>query len=142
MTSLPTRARAFLFAMAFLSIAAAPRSAEAQQTDRVFELRTYTAVEGKLDAVIARFRDVTMELLAEYGAESVGYWTPLDPELSDNTLIYMLAHPSREAAAANWQAFFQDPRWIEARAKSEADGPILERVQSVFVEPTDFSPLH
>lgn len=142
MTSRQSLRSTVFTALALLLLVAAPAEAGAQQADRVFELRTYTAVEGKLDAVIARFRDVTMELLAEYGAESVGYWTPLDPELADNTLIYLLAHPSREAAAENWRAFFQDPRWIEAREKSEADGPILERVQSVFVEPTDFSPLH
>lgn len=120
----------------------APATARAQNADRVFEIRTYTATEGHLEDVVGRFRDGSMALLAEYGMEPIGYWTPQDPELKQNTLIYILAHPSREAAQENWQRFFRDPRWIEMREKSEANGPILEKVQSMFVDPTDFSPLH
>ena len=123
---------------AALLVVSAPTVEAQESSDRVFEIRTYTAVEGRLDDVVKRFRDGSMALLAEYGAESIGYWIPQDQE---NTLIYILAHPSREEALANWQAFFQDERWQKLRAESEANGPILEGVQRVFADPTDFSPL-
>lgn len=133
--------RTFL-AVAVLVLLALPATASAQQGDsRVFELRTYTAPEGRLDDIVDRFRTGTMRIFAKYDIESIGYWIPQDSALSANTLIYLLAHPSREAARANWRAFFADPEWVELRARTEADGPIVERVVSVFVDPTDFSPL-
>lgn len=134
-------ARFALAGMIGLLVLVTATPAAAQSADRVFEIRTYTATEGHLDDVVGRFREGTHVLLAEYGMEPIGYWTPQDPELRENTLIYILAHPSRDAARENWQAFFRDPRWIALREKSEANGPILEKVHSQFVDPTDFSPL-
>lgn len=119
----------------------AQHAQHAHQDTRVFELRTYTAAEGRLDDVVDRFRQDTMVLLAEFDMESIGYWIPQDPERSQNTLMYMLAHPSREAARENWQAFFADERWIAVRDRTEANGRLVERVESVFFDPTDFSPL-
>src|SRR3954467_7308474 len=84
----------------------------AQQQGRVFELRTYTAHDGKLQNVVSRFRDHTMRIFAKHGMASVGYWTPEDAPLAPNTLIYILAHPSREAAKKNWDAFRSDPEWV------------------------------
>src|SRR5271169_1450100 len=78
---------------------------------RVFELRTYTCNEGKLEALKARFRDHTIEIFKRHGMESVGYWTPQDPEKSKTTLIYILVHPSLEAAKKNWAEFRADPEW-------------------------------
>ena len=75
---------------------------------RVYELRTYTCFDGKLDALKARFRDNTIRIFKKHGIESVGYWVPED-ERSKNTLIYILAHPSLEAAQKNWEAFHADP---------------------------------
>src|SRR5262245_42228719 len=89
--------------------------AHAQQSMRVFEIRTYTAAEGKLDALNARFRNHTLALFEKHGMTSVGYFEPQDAPLKENTLIYILAHPSREAAARNWQAFRGDPEWQKVK---------------------------
>jgi hypothetical protein len=107
--------------------------------DRVYELRTYTCYEGKLDALKTRFRDHTIEIFKRHGMESIGYWVPRDGEKSKNTLIYILAHPSREAAQANWDAFRNDPEWKKVSADSEANGKIVSHVDFVFMDPTDFS---
>ena len=109
--------------------------------NRVFEIRTYTAAPGKLDALNARFRDHTIKVFDKYGMKSIGYWVPQDAPLKDNTLIYVLAHESREAAAKSWTAFRADPDWVKAKADSEKDGPLTTKVEFVFVDPTDYSPL-
>jgi NIPSNAP. len=109
--------------------------------NRVFEIRTYTTPPGKLDALKVRFRDQTIPIFNRHDMTSVGYWVPQDAPLSQNTLIYVLAHPSREAAAKNWAAFRADPEWVKAKADSEKDGPLTTNVVSVFANPTDFSPL-
>jgi hypothetical protein len=107
--------------------------------DRVFELRTYTAAPGKLDALKARFRDHTIEIFKRHNMTSIGYWVPQDPPLSENTLIYVLAHPSREEAKKNWAAFGSDPEWVKVKAESEKDGRLAAKVDSVFMDATDFS---
>ena len=110
--------------------------------DRVYELRTYTCNEGKLDALKARFRDHTIEIFKRHGIESVGYWIPQDPVLSKTTLIYIVVHPSREAAKKNWAAFGADPEWKKVAAESEKDGKILAKPpESVYMDPADFSQL-
>jgi len=109
--------------------------------NRVYELRTYTCYEGKLDALKARFRDHTIAIFNRHGMESIGYWVPEDPARSKNTLIYILAHPSREAATQHWQEFRNDPEWKKVAAESDANGKIVEHVDSVFMDPTDFSAL-
>ena len=106
----------------------------------VYELRTYTAAPGRLGALNARFRNHTCRLFEKHGMKNIGYWTPMD-ERKDNTLIYILAHRSREAAAASWDAFRKDPAWLKARAESEADGKIVDKVESLFLEAVDYSPL-
>jgi hypothetical protein len=113
----------------------------AQGGSHVYEIRTYTAPDGKLDALKARFRDHTIAIFNKHDMKSVGYWTPQDAPLSQNTLIYILEHPSREAAKANWAAFGADPEWVKAKAASEVDGKLTTKVESVFVDPTDFSPI-
>ena len=111
------------------------------QTTRVFELRTYTAAPGKLDALHKRFRDHTVTLLTKHGMSHVGYWKPIDAPLAENTLIYLLAHESRDAATKSWAAFRADPEWIKVRDESQKDGPLTTKVESVFLSPTDYSPL-
>lgn len=109
----------------------------------VYELRVYTTAEGKLDDLLKRFREHTMTIFERHGIKNVGYWTPTEetgPYLKGKTLIYMLKHPSREAAAANWKAFGDDPEWQQVRAKSEEKGKIVEKVESTFLVMTDFSP--
>ena len=108
---------------------------------RVYELRTYTATPGKLPEVLARFRDHTMRLFARHGMVSVAYWTPADAkDGAGEKLVYLLAHPSREAATANWAAFRADPEWQAAKTASEAAGLIVAKTESVFLAPTDYSP--
>lgn len=115
--------------------------AHAQADKRVFELRTYTAPEGKLDDLKARFRDHTIRIFNKHGMTSVGYWVPQDAPASQNTLIYILAHPSREVATKNWAEFRADPEWQKVSADTQVNGPIVTKVESVFVDPTDFSPI-
>ena len=111
------------------------------QSRKVFELRTYTAPEGKLPNLLARFRDHTLGFFEKHGMENVGYWVPADAPASGNTLIYILAHDSREAAAKSWDAFRADPEWLRVREESQVDGPITSNVASVFMDATDFSPM-
>ena len=107
--------------------------------DLVYELRIYHAVEGKLPELVARFRDHTTKLFEKHGIRNVAYWTPTDDPQKGKTLIYIVAHPSREAAAKNWQAFREDPEWVAVRDKSEANGKIVESVDSTYMVLTDFS---
>ena len=113
----------------------------AQSSGPVYELRTYTAMEGKLPAVLTRFQDHVLRLFQKHGMESIGYWVPADPPKSQNTLIYILRHKSREAATASWDGFRKDPEWLKAQKESEANGKIVEKAESVFMTPTDFSKL-
>ena len=110
--------------------------------NRVYELRTYTCNEGKLEALKTRFRDHTIEIFKRHGIESVGYWIPQDSPTSKTTLIYVIVHPSREAAQKNWAAFRADPEWQKVAAESEKNGKILAKPpESVFMDPADFSKL-
>lgn len=118
---------------------AAPRAAAADT--RVFEIRTYTTLPGRLDALNARFRNHTMRIFAAHGMTSIGYWVPQDSPRKENTLVYIIAHASRAQAALNWQAFVQDPEWKRVAADSEKDGKIIEKIESVFVDATDYSPI-
>jgi len=116
------------------------RAAPAQPA-RVFEIRTYHTFPGRLDALHKRFREHTMEIFQRHGMTNVAYWTPQDSPDKDNTLIYVISHASREAAKKNWAEFGADPEWKTVSAASEADGKIVEKVESVFVDATDYSPL-
>src|SRR5216684_357564 len=107
--------------------------------NRVFEQRIYTTKEGKLDDLLKRFRDHATKLFEKHGMTNIGYWVPQDEPKSKNTLIYILAYPSREAAKKNWDAFRTDPEWKKVAAASEANGKIVEKVESVYMDPTDYS---
>ena len=109
--------------------------------DRVFEMRTYTAPEGKLDALDARFREHTLEYFEKHGMTNVGYWIPIDEPGASNTIVYILAHDSREAARASWESFGADPGWREVSRATQVDGRIVSGVESVFLRPTDYSPI-
>jgi len=110
------------------------------QAGKVYELRTYTAPEGKLGDLHARFRNHTMRIFDKHGMKSVAYWLPLDEPAKSNMLVYILEHPSREAAAANWKSFQDDPEWKSVREKSEANGALVDHVDSTYMALTDFSP--
>jgi hypothetical protein len=105
----------------------------------IFELRVYHALPGKLNDLVARFRDHTDALFAQHGMKSVAYWMPVDEPQKSNTFIYILRHPSREAAAANWKSFQADPAWVSVKEKSETNGKLVEKIDSTFMELTDFS---
>jgi hypothetical protein len=106
----------------------------------VYELRIYHAADGKLDALLARFRDHTLKIFAKHHMRSVAYWTPTDDPAKTNTFIYILEHPSREAAAANWKSFEDDEEWKSVKAKSEENGKLVDKVDSTYMKLTDFSP--
>lgn len=106
----------------------------------VYELRVYHTFDGKLDDLLRRFREHTMQLFEKHGIKNVAYWIPTDDPLKGKTLFYIISHPSREAATANWQSFRDDPEWISVRDKSEANGKLVEKVDSTFLILTDFSP--
>jgi hypothetical protein len=119
---------------------AADRSASSDQ--RVFELRTYYTNEGKLDDLHKRFREHTLRIFKKHGIEIVGFWTPQDQEQGKGEkLIYLIAFPSREAAKKAWQEFGDDPEWQKAKAESHRNGVIVKKVESVFLDPTDYSPI-
>jgi hypothetical protein len=111
----------------------------APEGSMIFELREYHVLPGKLNDLVARFRDHTDRLFAQHGMKSVAYWMPVDEPQKSNTFIYILQHPSREAAAANWKSFQADPAWISVKEKSEANGKLVEKIDSTFMELTDFS---
>jgi hypothetical protein len=106
----------------------------------VYELRIYHAAPGKLAELLARFRDHTTKLFDRHGIKSVAYWTPVEEPQKSNTLVYILQHPSREEAAANWKSFQDDPEWKSVRDKSEVNGKLTENIDSTFLVLTDFSP--
>jgi hypothetical protein len=109
---------------------------------RAFELRTYTASPGKLDALNARFRDHTVALFEKHGMEVVGFWEPTEKEAgAGEKLVYILAHRNRAAADESWKAFRADPEWVKVKADSERDGPLTVQIESVFLAGTDYSPL-
>ena len=109
---------------------------------RVFEMRTYTTNEGKMEALHKRFREHTNRLFQKHGMELVGYWTPQDEKDGKaDKLVYLLAYPSRKAAEASWKAFRDDPEWQKVSQESHKDGVLVKKVESVFLDPTDYSPI-
>ncbi len=126
-----------------LAVALAPwgfaaEPAGAPPEDRCFELRTYYAAPGKFEAMLARFRDHTCKLFERHGMENIGYWAPL--ENPERKLVYLLAFPNREAAARSWKAFMGDPDWQKAYKESEVNGRLVEKLESVYLKATDYSP--
>lgn len=107
----------------------------------VYELRTYWAAPGKAEALHTRFRTLTLGLFKRHRMEVVGFWTPLADQEANGDLVYLMAFPSVEAAEAAWAAFRNDPEWQAGKAASEAGGVLAARVTSIYLQPTDYSPL-
>ena len=124
-----------------LGMVVKPATEVRAQSPRVFELRTYTAPDGRLGDLHARFRNHTLRIFQNHGMTNVAYFSPLDAPLSQNTLVYLLAHSSRETAKKSWDAFRNDPEWKKVAAETQANGPIVAKVESVFLEATDYSPM-
>ncbi len=112
-----------------------------QATSRVFEMRTYYTHPGRMEALHARFRDHTCKLFEKHGISIVGFWKPLDKAKAEESMVYILSYPSREAAEKSWNSFRVDPVWIKAKEASEKSGPIVKKAESVFLDSTDYSPI-
>ncbi len=110
-------------------------------SNRVYELRTYTTHDGKLDDLLARFRNHTTKLFEKHGMKNIGYWVPQDDPQKKDTLIYVISHASRDAAKKSWEDFRADPDWKKVQTASEANGKIVQKVDTVYMDPTDFSHL-
>ena len=123
-------------ALALAAAMTAPMATAAEDS-MVYELRTYTCHPGKLPELHARFKNHTMKLFEKHGMKNIMYWTPLDKE---DTLVYIVAHKSREAADASWKAFGSDPEWREAYKASVANGKLVMKVQRQYLKPTEYSP--
>jgi hypothetical protein len=108
--------------------------------EAVFELRIYHTNEGKLEALLKRFREQETKIFERLGMHGVGYWTPDDEPLKGRTLVYMLKHKSRAAATESWAKFGKDPEWVKLKAESEADGPLVAKHDITFMTLADFSP--
>ncbi len=132
-----------LAAVAFSQVSLTPtvqaHSADKAEASMLYELRTYTTPDGKLDALHARFRDHTMKLFEKHGMKNIMYWTPVD---QPNTLIYVIAHKDKAAADASWQGFRNDPEWKRVAEESQRDGRLVSKVESVYMNQTDYSPKH
>ena len=130
--------------MALLPLVLLPMAAVADQHEggeRVFEMRVYTAAEGKLPDLLARFRNHTNHLFVKHGMKLIGYWTPTEGDEAGNTLVYILAHDSREAAKKSWSAFGADPAWKKVAAESRKNGKLVAGIENQWLKATDFSPL-
>ena len=127
-------------AAAIVPFVSAPAEAKEVPGETVYELRIYHAMEGKRDALVARFREHTDALFKKHGLKPVAYWNPTDEPVKGNTFIYILKHPSRAAATANWKSFHDDPEWVKVSTASEANGKLVEKVDSTYMTLTDFSP--
>lgn len=127
-----------LFSAMCTMLAASSLPAQDTAKPRCFELRTYYAAEGKLEALQKRFRDHTTALFEKHGMTNVGYWLPI--ENPDQRLIYLLSYPDLDARETAWKAFQTDPEWIEAKAASEVEGTLVKKAESRFLTLTDFSP--
>ena len=118
-----------------------PEKGAQKAAPRVFELRTYTVPEGKMDALHARFRDITNKYFEKHGITVVGFWNPTDPKEAKAKLVYLLAHPNKEAAEKNWKALGEDADFRVAFAATERDGKLVEKVESVYLKPAGYSPI-
>jgi hypothetical protein len=129
------------FGLAALGAFAAAEKPGEKKDTRIFEMRTYYAAPGKMTALHARFRDHTCKLFEKHGMTIIGFWVPTKPEDAEQKMVYILAFPSKEAAAKSWKDFVNDPDWKKAKAESEKDGTLVTKVDSVYLNPTDYSPI-
>jgi hypothetical protein len=118
-----------------------PEGGKKKVDTRVFEMRTYYAAPGKMTALHARFRNHTNKLFEKHGMTTIGFWVPIDPKGAEVKLVYILAYPSKASADASWKAFREDPVWIKAKDASEKDGKLVAKIESVYLNPTDYSPI-
>lgn len=114
---------------------------EAKSPERTFELRTYTAAPGKLTNLLTRFHDHTIALFNKHGMTNIGYWITTEADGKQPKLVYILAHPNEADGKQHFKDFAADPDWVKARDASEANGKLTEKVESIYMKPTDYSPI-
>lgn len=129
------------FVFVCLAIEIARAADEAPAGGRLFEMRTYVANDGKMADLHKRFREHTNRLFVKHGMTLVGYWTPVEGPDASNTLVYILAYPDRASREKSWKDFQADPDWQAAYKASHAGGPLVKKVESRFLSPTDYSPI-
>jgi NIPSNAP len=127
--------------LGFSGVAIFAAKGDEKVDSRIFELRTYESAPGKMEALQARFRDHTWKLFEKHQMRVIGFWSPTDVQLAHRKLIYLLAFPSQEAAVKSWADFQADPEWKAVKEASEKDGKLAEKIESVYLRPTDYSPL-
>lgn len=127
-----------LLCVLLLAVSCQSISADEHET-MVFEMRTYTTFEGKLEALNSRFRDHTLTLFEKHGMKNIGYWIPVD---TPNTLIYIVAHKSKTKAGESWKNFINDPDWKKVYAESIADGKLVSNIENVYMYSADYSSIH
>jgi NIPSNAP len=116
-----------------------PKVKNSKKGDRVFEMRTYTSPAGKSPDILARFRNHTLKLFKKHGMTNIAYWTTIEKDDAQPKLVYILAHKTEEAGKASFGTFIKDPEWIKVRDESEKNGKIVEKIESIYMVPTDFS---
>lgn len=129
-----------IFLVFLLTACSGADGQQVESDSTVYELRTYTTHEGKLDNLHQRFENHTMAFFEKHGMTNVMYWSPESEDLKDNTLIYLLKHDSREAAEQSWQDFLDDAEWQRVYNESITDGPIVQHIESVYMTQTPYSP--
>ncbi len=133
-----SKTKAFLYLLGFTFIILINSGSMPAKDELCYEMRVYYAETGKLENLLARFRNHTTKLFKKHGMSNVGYWLPIDNQ--DNKLVYVLSYPSREARNKAWQDFINDPEWKKVQSESEKDGKLLRKIDSYFMKTTDFSP--
>jgi hypothetical protein len=118
-------------------LAGAARADEPASKNRLFEMRTYVANDGKMEDLHKRFRDHTCKLFEKHGMTLIGFWTPSEGPDAGNTLVYLLAYPDKESRGKSWKAFMDDPDWKAAYKATHANGPLVKKVVKQFLSPTD-----
>lgn len=133
----------FLATLVLLGIGAEPQADKPKEEKkmRVFEMRTYYANSGKMKELHDRFRNHTCKLFEKHGITIIGFWSPTDAKEAEEKMVYILAYPSKEAADKSWKAFRDDPDWKKAKGDSEKNGVLVKKVESVYLNPTDYSPI-
>jgi len=130
-----------LSASLFLAFSAGRSTAQTGGEPRLYELRIYTTLPGRLEALHARFRNHTAKLFEKHGMKNHMYWVPTDEKTRENTLIYVVSHKDRAAADQSWSAFIADPEWKKVQEASEKDGKIVAKVERHYMTLVDYSPV-
>jgi len=139
-----TFAIVILFGLGAVATAGAQAPPSTAAGAKVYEMRTYYAAPGKLEALHARFRNHTIEIFKKHGMGIVAFWVPVDQTTgaaTGDTLVYILSYPSLDARKQAWDEFGKDPEWVAVKSESEKEGKLVDKVDSLFLAPTDYSPM-